>query len=401
MSVAVLLTWSNEMPKLKNVAVLVNLSRPYDREIIRGISRYVHFGAPWRLYVEEEPADRIPSFTAWSGEGLIVDLDDARIVKALPQFTGKIVGIGCLAPDILGKLNISTVKTDDQMIAEWAADHLVERGLEHFAYCGMRPRGLDQWDAVRRDSFCRRIAKHGYQCSVFKGRHYAPRHWSLMLAELMDWLASLARPMGLMACNDSQGRHVLEACRQSDLRVPEDVAIIGVDNDELACELAIPPLSSIAQNTEQMGFRAAKLLDALMIGRRRRPVHITIPPNCLVTRPSSDRTAVDDAVVSQALQFVREHAFDYLIGVPDVVRHVGVSRSTLEIRFTRHLNCTIHEEILRIRLSMARRLLTSSDLSLQVIAEKSGFSSPHYMSAVFQRELGYPPGRLRKQASSI
>ena len=106
------------MPKLKNVAVLVNLSRPYDREIIRGISRYVHFGAPWRLYVEEEPADKIPSFAEWSGEGLIVDLDDARIVKAVPQFTGKIVGIGCLAPDTLRKLDISTVKTDDQMIAE-------------------------------------------------------------------------------------------------------------------------------------------------------------------------------------------------------------------------------------------------------------------------------------------
>jgi len=135
--------------------------------------------------------------------------------------------------------------------------------------------------------------------------------------------------------------------------------------------------------------------------RRRRPVHITVGPNCLVTRPSSDRTAVGNAVVSQALQFVRERAFDYLIGVPDVVRHVGVSRSTLEIRFKRHLNCTIHEEILRIRLSMARRLLTSSGLSLQVIAERSGFSSPHYMSAVFQRELGYPPGRLRKQAGSI
>jgi LacI family transcriptional regulator len=154
------------------------------------------------------------------------------------------------------------------------------------------------------------------------------------------------------------------------------VAIIGVDNDELACELAIPPLSSIAQNTEQMGFRAAKLLDALMTGRRRRPVHVTVGPNCLVTRPSSDRTAVDDVVVSKALQFVREHAFDYLIGVPEVVRHVGVSRSTLEIRFKRHLNCTIHEEILRIRLSMARRLLTSTELSLNAIAERTGFRTP-------------------------
>ena len=388
------------MPKLKNVAVLVNLSRPYDREIIRGISRYVHFGAPWRLYMEEEPADKIPSFTAWSGEGLIVDLDDARIVKAIPQFTGKIVGIGCLAPDILWKLGISTVKTDDQMIAEWAAEHLVERGLEHFAYCGVRPRGLDQWDAVRRDSFRRRIAKHGYQCSVFTGRHYAPRNWSLMLAELTDWLLRLPKPIGLMACNDSQGRHVLEACRQSDLRVPEDVAIIGVDNDELVCELAIPPLSSIAQSTEQMGFRAAELLDALMTGHRRRPVHITVPPACLVTRPSSDRTAVDDDVVSQALQFVREHAFDYITGVPDVVRHVGVSRSTLETRFKRHLSCTIHEEIQRVRLSMARRLLTCTKLPLDTIAERTGFRTAHYMSAVFRRELGYPPGRLRHQAGS-
>jgi len=158
------------------------------------------------------------------------------------------------------------------------------------------------------------------------------------------------------------------------------------------------------ENAKQSQFKACtegSRMGQLKPIRRRRPVHITVGPNCLVTRPSSDRTAVDDAVVSQALQFVREHAFDYLIGVPEVVRHVGVSRSTLEIRFKRHLNCTIHEEILRIRLSMARRLLTSSGLSMQVIAERSGFSSPHYMSAVFQRELGYPPGRLRKQAGSI
>lgn len=383
------------MRKLSNVAILLDLSRVYDRGVIRGITRYVHPGRPWRLYVEEDPANKISSFTAWSGEGLIVDLDDGRIAKAIPQFTGKLVGIGCLAPDILRKLGISTVKTDDQMIAEWAADHLVERGLEHFAYCGMRPRGLDQWDAVRRDSFRRRIIKHGYQCSVLTGRRHLLKYWDIMLKELTDWLARLPRPMGLMACNDSQGRYVLEACRKLDLHVPEDVAIIGVDNDELMCELAVPPLSSIAQGTEQIGFRAAELLDALMTGHRRRPVHITVPPACLVTRQSSDVLAVDDEVVSRAVKFIGEHATE-LLGVPDVVRHVGVSRSALEKHFKGSVGRTVHDELQKRRLDIARRLLTCSNLPLQVIAERSGFRTAHYMSAVFRRELGYPPGRLRQ-----
>ncbi len=383
------------MRKLSNVAILLDLSRVYDREVIRGITRYVQSDRPWRLYVEEYPANKIPSFTAWSGEGLIVDLDDGRIAEAIPQFTGKLVGIGCLAPDILWKLGISTVKTDDQMIAEWAADHLVERGLEHFAYCGMRPCGLDQWDVVRRDSFRRRIIKHGYQCSVFTGRRHLLKYWDLMLKKLTDWLARLPRPMGLMACNDSQGRYVFEACRKLDLHVPEDVAIIGVDNDELMCELAVPPLSSIAQGTEQIGFRAAELLDALMTGHRRRPVHITIPPACLVTRQSSDILAVDDEVVSRALKFIREHATG-LVGVPEVVRHVGVSRSTLEKHFKGCLGRTVHDELQKRRLDMARRLLTCTKLPLDDIAERSGFHTAHYMIAVFRRELGYPPGRLRQ-----
>jgi len=355
------------MRKPKRVAILMDLSRVYDRGIIRGIMRYIHSNCPWRLYVEEDPANKIPSFTSWSGDGLIVDLDGGRISKAIPKFTGKLVGIGCLAPDILRKLDISTVKTDDQMVAEWAADHLVERGLEHFAYCGMDQRGLDQWNEIRCDSFRRCIT-------------------------------GLPKPVGLMACNDSQGRSVLEACRQANLNVPEDVAIIGVDNDELMCELAVPPLSSVAQATEQIGFRAAELLDTLITGHRRRPVHIAIPPACLVTRQSSDIVAIDDEVVSRAIKFIREHATE-LVGVSEVTRHVGVSRSTLEKHFKGMVGRTVHDEFQKRRLGIARRLLTCSNLPLQVIAEQSGFRSAHYMSAVFRRELGHPPGKLRQQRS--
>lgn len=385
------------MPKVKNVAILMNLSRVYDRQVIRGITRYVQARGSWLLYVEEDPADKIPSFTEWSGDGLIVCTDDGQIAKAIPQFQGTIVALGALAPDVLKQFGVSTVKTDDQMIAELAADHLLEKGLTNLAYCGMPPRGLDRWIEIRRDAFCGRVARDGLQCAVFTGKRYGPRRWDLMQAELKKWLVDLPKPVGIMTCNDSRGRHLLEACRQLDLRVPDDVAVIGVDNDELMCELAIPPLSSVALGAEQNGFQAAELLDQLMRGRRRRTTHITVPPACLVARQSTDLVAIDDPIVSEALRYVREHGAERM-GVLDVVRHLDVSRSTLETRFKKHLGRTVHDEIQRVRLDVARRLLTTSDLPLHVIAERAGYSTVHYMCAVFRRELGHPPGQLRRQA---
>jgi LacI family transcriptional regulator len=385
------------MPKTKSVAILMNLSWIYYRRIIRGVSRFVQSTGSWLLYVEENPADKMPSFADWSGEGLIVDADDRRIADAISQLSGPLVAIGALASEDIERLGISTVKTDDKIIAEWAADHLLGKGITNFAYCGMRTRALDRWIEIRRDSFCQRIAEHGYRCAVFTGRRYAPRRWDLLQAELQQWLAGLAKPVGIMACNDSRGRHLLEACRKLGLNVPDDVAVVGVDDDELMCELAIPPLSSIAQAAEEIGYQAAQLLDHFMRGRRRRPTHITVQPTCLVPRQSTDMVAVDDPIVSGALRFIRQHATER-IGVPDVVRHLDVSRSTVETRLKQHLGRTVHDEIQRLRLDVARRLVTTSDLPLHVIAERSGFSSIHYMSAVFQRELGHPPGHLRRRA---
>ena len=385
------------MRKKRNVAVLLNLSRPYDRQIVRGISRYMHSSESWLLYVEENPADKIPLFTEWSGDGVIVDTDDRRISEAITQFNGIVVGIGCLAPDVRERLGISTVKTDDRMIAEWAADHLLERGLAQFAYCGMPTRGLDRWAEVRRDSFRRHVGKYGHSCQVFTGRRYAPRHWALMLSELTQWLAKLRKPVGIMACNDLRGRHLLEACRQLNFGVPDDVAVVGVDNGELMCELAIPPLSSVALGTQQMGYQAAMLLDELMCGRRRLPQHLVVPPTCLVARQSTDLVAIEDPIVSGAIRFIRERAAEG-IGVPDLVRHLDVSRSTIEARFKHWIGRTVHEEIQRVRLDIARRLLTTSDLPLAVVAQRAGYSTVQYMSAVFRRELGHAPGQLRGQA---
>lgn len=377
----------------------MNLSRPYDRQVIRGVTKYIQSRASWHLYVEENPADKIPSLDTWSGHGLIIDMDDARNADAIHRFDCKIVGLGSVPPEALDKLNISTVSADDRRVGQWAADHLLEKHLEHFAYCGIRTHGLDRWVQIRQDAFCRRIAGAGYECSVFTGPRHAPRNWNLMQEELIRWLTRLPKPVGVMACNDLRGRHVLEACRRAGLQVPKEVAVIGVDNDELMCELAVPPLSSINEGSEQIGYQAAQLLDRLMTGRKRRPVHLIVPPTDLVTRQSTDVVAVEDPVVAEALTFIRDRGREN-IRVSDIVDHVCVSRSTLETRFKTHLGKTVHSELLQVRLDAARRLLTSSSLSLHAIAEKAGFSSLHYMSTVFRRELGYPPGRFRKQANS-
>jgi len=382
------------MPKARTVAVLMNLSRPYDRQVIHGIARYVRTGVAWQVYVEEDPADKIPSFTRWSDKGVIVDLDDMRLVRAVQGLRVPVVGIGHLAPAVERQSTLSTVRSDDEVIAHWAADHLLELGLEQFAYCGMPRRGMDIWAQARYEAFRQRIEERGFACQRFAGKHYAARNWSRMLGELVRWLRHVPRPIGILACNDSCARRLLEACRELRLRVPEDVAVLGVDNDELTCELAMPPLSSIAQGAEQIGYRAAELLDELMTQRRRSPTHLVVAPLCVVKRQSTELVTIDDAVVARALDFIHARATDP-VGVADVVRHVDVSRSTLESRFKARLGRSVPEALQHVRLQTARRLLLTTDVPLVEVARRSGYRTVHYLCHVFRRELHQTPGELR------
>lgn len=255
-------------------------------------------------------------------------------------------------------------------------------------------RGPDIWARARYESFHQRLAERGWTATRYAGKHYAARNWASVLGELVRWLRGLPRPLGVLAGNDSCARRVLEACRQLRLRVPDDVAVLGVDNDELTCELAMPPLSSIAQGTEQIGYRAAELLDELMSGRRTQPAHLVVPPLGLVKRQSTDLQSIDEALVSRALDFVRAHATDPA-DVSDVVRALDVSRSTLEVRFRARLGRTVYEEIRRVRLQEARRLLLTTRLPLDEVARRSGYRTVHYLCHVFRRELGQTPGQFR------
>ena len=210
------------------------------------------------------------------------------------------------------------------------------------------------------------------------------------------WLADLPKPVGIMACNDDRGREVLEACRAAEVRIPEEAAVIGVDNDELLCELSDPPLSSVTLGAERAGFEAAALLDQLMAGRRKRAGQIVARALGVVARRSTEVVLHDDQEIAAALRFIHDNA-GQPIRVYDVVASLGDARRTLEIRFQQVLGRSIHEEIRRARLERAKRLLLETDLPLPKVAKASGFGSPSYLAVVFQKDVGQSPMKYRAQ----
>lgn len=286
------------------------------------------------------------------------------------------------------------VATDNGRIAGLAVDHLRERGLRNFAYCGIPYTPYAPWAHEREYLFAARVKENGFNCAVFRGRYRRPMHWDALLDELAQWLRRQSKPLGLLACNDSRARHVLLACRRCGLAIPEDVAIIGVDNDSIVCEMVQPSLTSIEQGAEQVGYEAAGLLDRLM-RRRRGRVFLNVPPLGVVVRRSTDVRFLDDDAVVAALKFLQEH----LAGGVDpamLAKHVHLSRGMLDIRFQRAIGRSIHDEIKRMRLDVVRNLLTSTDLPVKLIARRAGYSSVEYLSSDFRRVIGRTPGEYRR-----
>jgi len=216
---------------------------------------------------------------------------------------------------------------------------------------------------------------------------------------MANWLARLPKPIGIMACYDIRAQQLLDLCRELDIAVPEQVAVIGVDNDRLLCDLASPPLSSVIPNAHRSGYEAASLLDSLMQGVNVPAVAHLIKPLGVEARQSTNILAIDDPDVAKALRFIREHANEG-INVSDVLRNVPISRRVLEHRFRQCLGRSPHEEILRLKVQRIRQLLQESDLSLQEIALQTGFEHVEYLSTVFKRETGSSPRAFRKEVQT-
>jgi LacI family transcriptional regulator len=299
-----------------------------------------------------------------------------------------------LADDSLsGK--ISEIRADSHRAGHLAAEHLLERGFVHFAFCGYLGR---IWSQKREEGFGERLRKNAiFSYDVYElPQRKRALTWDVEQPLVIDWLRSLPKPVGIMACNDVRGRQVIEAALAANLRVPDDVAVVGVDEDRLLCDMAYPPLSSVVLNLEHAGYRAAELLHETMSGRVREPQRIPVEALWVMARRSTDIVAVEDRHLAAALRFIRDH-FRQPIAIDDVVRQSHISRRGLEIRIKRSLGRSIREEIQRARLAWSKKLLVETDLPAEKISDLSGFSSLSYMCSVFHRELATTPVQYRRQ----
>ena len=380
------------------VALLIESSRSYGRELLMGIAKYVRIHGPWSVEFEEgDPGEHFPKwFGRWKWDGIIARVSTPDMAEVVRRAGVPVVDLSGSLPEA----RFPRIRSDEQAVGRMAAEHLLERGFKNFAFCGFN--GTD-WSDLRRASFERRISEAGFACLVFENpgpmksfsisdyEEHGERHER----DLMHWLQSLPKPCGLMACNDARGRQVLNCCREVGVAVPDEVAVIGVDKDEIFCELSDLPLSSVILNTQQIGFEAAALLARLMAGQSAIPSSILVKPMGVMARQSTDVLAIDDRHIAAALRHIREHACDGL-DVESLLRAIPLSRSVLERRFSQILGISPKAEILRVRLDRVCRLLAESDLSLAEVGHKAGFEHPEYMSRLFKKKMGITPGEFRK-----
>jgi LacI family transcriptional regulator len=379
--------------KRKTVALLVETSNEYARGLLRGIVGYVREHRPWTTYLAEHArGDQPPAWLEhWDGDGIIARIENPRIAKAVVQPGLPVVDVSAanLVP------GVPWVETDDSLIAQSAFDHLFERGFRNLAFIGDQRFNWSNW---RRDRFVALAREKEIEPAVADSSVVprADEEWSEEIGRIAKWLQGLPKPVGVMACYDLMGRQVLEACRMTSLAVPDEVAVIGVDDDELICELSDPPLSSIAPDTYRTGYEAAALLDRMMGGEHVEATAHLLPPLGAAPRVSTDVLAIQDEEVSTAVRFIREHACEG-IDVNDVMGQVPLSRRVLESRFKKLLGRSPHEEIDRVQIDRARELLRGTDLSLVQIAEKTGFPHAEYLSVVFKKRVGQTPREYRRQ----
>jgi len=370
-----------------HVALIVETSTAFGRRLLQGIGHYVRENGPWSIYLEQrsiyDPAP--PWLKNWDGNGII-----SR--AAYPEIAKLVLGLRIPTVDLneqVTGLGLPLIFNDHRKIGQLAAEHLLHRGFRHFGFIGHS--GI-YWSDERQAGFAETVARAGSQCESYQGkgktlRRYHQRSWEKEMDWVGKWVSGLAKPTGIMACNDFRAFQLLDACRRVGVAVPEQVAVIGVDDEDVAGELAHPPLSSVVPNAMHIGYEAAAMLDALMRGEQPSQNELFVPPVGVVTRKSTDVMAIDDAVVAEALRFIRRHACAG-IKVDEVLRHLLISRSVLQRRFRQEVGKSIHEAILEQRLERVKELLAQTTLSRTQIADRCGFKHGEYMSTMFKQHVG-------------
>lgn len=373
------------------------------RHILKGICRYVMVNSNWHLRIASGiPANILPMLKETGIDGMFVAIHSKRLMLKVNAMGLPCIGMDCLSvPRVLPYLT-----ADSFQAGRLAAEHLLERGFKHFAYYS--PSSYF-WSIRRRDGFCQRIQQAGFTASVYNpavtGRRYdkydwqSGRTWMKGLEKPVEWLHSLPKPVGLMACDDTIGYDLIEAAGESGIRIPEEVSVIGVFNDDVLCNAARPPLSSVAINLELAGYQASQLLNSIIIGRKKMAGQaILAQATHIITRQSSDIMAIEDRNVANAVNFIRTN-FNSRICVADIVNAAACSRRSLETRFQKVLGRSIMKEVMRVRIEHIASVLLESDMSIDQITKTSTFDSVSHLIRIFKKHKGVPPSAFRKMHS--
>ncbi len=421
----------------RRVLLMLGCSRASERGLLRGIVRYSRFHEPWIFYREppfyrQPPYHRLPkharppaSLRERGIDGIVAFAANRTQMEAFlpPDFPCVILPIEEKIP---GRCSIVE---ESYAVGRMAAEHFLDRGFTRFAFCGFDHM---YWSRVRQEGFVRRLAEAGYAVHLYerfgvgprkrgtpndaeqlrgssqgtwdvgrdepRNRRMSPRPWEAEQALVAQWLRSLPKPIGLMVCNDDRAQQVLEANKAAGARVPDEIAILGVDDDEMICELTHPPLSSIVLNVEEAGYEAAAQLDRQMKGKEPSLQEVHLRPTYVHTRQSTDVLAVEDPLVAQAIRFIRIHAGEVL-SVDDVVGAASTSRRLLERHFRQAVGLSIYREIQRARIERACRMLAETNWSLGEVAARCGFSSSVHFSVAFKRQMNLTPEQHRRRTA--
>lgn len=382
-----------------HIALVVPRINSNARKILMGINRYAMINPCWHLRLACGQSYKIlPSLRKSGIDGAFVSIQSEKVNSKLLEMKLPCIGIQCLKLPI----GIPYLTSDSYRVAQVAAEYFIELGFRHFAYYSL---SNTMWSQDRMRGFCDKLKEAGYSASVYAKNlikdWQVGATWMKGIEEPVNWLKSLPKPVGVMACEDGVGYDLIAAAKEAGIRIPEDVAIVGVDNDEIVCDSIKPPLSSIEVNLEQAGFEAARLLNAIITGQQKmslRPILARV--NRVVTRQSSDVLAIDDAQIAAAVYFIRNN-FRSKIQVSDVVNATTLSRRGLEKKFKAVLKRSIRDEITRARVEHIADLLLKSDMSIDQIAAASSFYSTSYMIRVFKQYRGVSPRIFRKMRGVV
>ncbi len=374
----------------RHVGILVETDDSWGRNIVEAVCKFGSANG-WTLLISPRDSQgrlRLPN--VWNGDGVIASLKNAPSVRHVKNLRLPVVDVGIMVPkhDWLAR-----VATDDAVRGKMAFEHFRDRGLKHFA-CYAPPIG--RYSDVRPAAFANAVASGGYQCAMYDAAGDDESGWLTNYSSVRRWLSTLPRPLGVFAADPYPARQLIEICSAESIGIPDEVAVLSGDDDELLCNVASPQISAVELASHRIGETAAKLLAKMMSGGVAPKRETLVPPLRVRARHSTDILAMPDSEIAGVLEYIRDRA-PRGITVADLLKAFPISRRRLEQRFRAELNRSPAEEIRRVRMAYVGRMLLDSDKPVATIASDAGFSTGASLSQAFRQYFGTTPGEYRQQ----